>query len=82
MQIAGHLNPITEKGYGRHKHFQFLTANTGNPHLDKQISTVTTLMRAARNKDEFNEMFDRAFAPEYQEKMPLIVDVPASLAST
>jgi hypothetical protein len=70
------LNPVTERGYRKHKHFQFLTANTGNPHLDKQISTVTTLMRIARNKNEFNDMFDRAFAPNYQDKLPLIVPVP------
>jgi hypothetical protein len=73
------LNPVIERGYRRHKHFQFLTANTGNPHLDKQISTVTTLMRTSRSKEEFNNLFDRAFAAHYQEKMPLIVDVPAAL---
>jgi hypothetical protein len=26
-------NPTTERGYRRHKHFQFLTADTGHPHL-------------------------------------------------
>ena len=75
------LNPVTEKGYRKHKHFQFLSSDTGNPHLDKQISTVTTLMRIARDKAEFNSMFERAFSPHYQERMPLIIDVPASVSS-
>lgn len=67
------LNPRTPKGYRAHKHFQFLTADTGNPTLDKQISTVTTLMRIAANKREFEDLFERAFAP--QMRLPLVVDV-------
>jgi hypothetical protein len=67
------LNPRTAKGYRLRKHFQFLTPNTGNVHLDRQISTVTTLMRIARNKQEFEDMFDRAFAPQL--RLPLIVEV-------
>ena len=71
------LNPLTDKGYRKHKHFQFLTEDTGSPHLDKQISTVTTLMRISRDKTEFNDMFGRAFEPHYQQQMPLIVDIPS-----
>jgi hypothetical protein len=71
-------------GQFEYANFQFLTSNTGNPHLDKQISTVTTLMRIAHDKAEFQDMFDWAFSPQYQEKMPLIVDVEPqkSLAAT
>lgn len=67
-------NPRNENGYRAHKHFQFLTEGTGNVHLDRQISTVTTLMRIARSKEEFEEMFDRAF-PGSQPRLPLVVPV-------
>ncbi|HTW43133.1 MAG TPA: P63C domain-containing protein [Solirubrobacteraceae bacterium] len=68
------LNPRTERGYRRHKFFQFLTADTGNPQLDKQISTVTTLMRISRNKTEFEDLFERAFPP-IEPRLPLVIDV-------
>jgi hypothetical protein len=67
------LNPREENGHRRHKHHQFLTADTGHPHLDKQISTVTTLMRIALTRAEFEDMFERAFPPP-QEKLPLVID--------
>jgi len=35
------LNPVTEKGWRRWKNFQFL-AETGNEHVDRQITAVTT----------------------------------------
>lgn len=69
------LNPRTEKGYRKHKHHQYLTADTGNVHLDRQIATVTTLMRIAKDKREFEELFERAFPPP-QPKLPLIIAVP------
>jgi hypothetical protein len=68
------LNPRTERGYRAHKHFQFLTADTGNPQLDRQISTVTTLLRIANSKAEFEDLFDRAFAR--QMRLPLVIEVP------
>ena len=68
------LNPVTEKGYRKHKHFQHLTADTGNVHLDRQISTVTTLLRISANKAEFADLFSRAFPPA-QTKLPLVLDV-------
>jgi hypothetical protein len=68
------LNPRTQKGYRAHKHFQFLTADTGHPQLDRQISTVTTLMRIASDKQEFEDLFERAFAK--QMRLPLVVPVP------
>ncbi|MBV8348859.1 MAG: hypothetical protein JOZ49_15425, partial [Mycolicibacterium sp.] len=68
------LNPRTERGWRRHKHHQYLSADTGNSHLDRQISTVTTLMRIADHKCHFEELFDRAFPPA-QPKLPLIVEL-------
>lgn len=69
------LNPKTDKGNRTKKFHQFLTADTGNIHLDKQISTVTTLMRIARDNADFQDMFERAFPPP-QLRLPLVVDVP------
>jgi len=43
-----------------------------------QISTVTTLMRMARDKGDFEDLFERAFPPT-QPRLPLIVDVPPEL---
>ncbi|SRR6266568_5173439 len=55
------VNPVTEKGWRAHKHHQHLTADTGNVHLDRQITSVTTLMRIATSKEEFDLLFERAF---------------------
>lgn len=67
-------NP-SEKGQRKHKHSQYLTEQTGIPVLDKQISNVTMLMRIAREKKEFADLFDRAYAKYYQNRLPLIIDV-------
>lgn len=75
------LNPITEKGYRKHKHHQYLTADTGIEHLDKQIDTVTTLLRVSQDREEFDRLFARAFGkPEkpVQERLPLIIHVDPS----
>jgi hypothetical protein len=48
---------------------------TGNAHLDRQISTVTTLMRISNSKAEFEELFERAFQPP-QVRLPLVIVVP------
>lgn len=66
-------NPRTDRGHRAHKHHQYLTADTGNPHLDKQIATVTTLMRISASRDEFEVLFERAFPPP-QPRLPYILD--------
>lgn len=67
-------NPRTEQGYRAHKHHQLVTIDTGSKHLDRQISTVTTLMRISKSKAEFERIFERAFPPA-QPRLPLIIDV-------
>lgn len=67
------VNPRNGNGNRSYKHHQFLTADTGNAHLDKQISTITTLMRIARDKQDFRDMFERAYAQ--QPPMPLVIEV-------
>jgi hypothetical protein len=69
-------NPVAETGYRRHKHHQFLTPETGVPHLDKQITVVTTLMKVADNKQAFEELFGKAFGKAVQQRLPLVINVP------
>lgn len=68
------LNPRTDKGYRARKHHQFLTDGTGNNHLDKQIVSTLTLMRAAESKQQFEDLFERVYPPA-QPRLPLYVDV-------
>jgi hypothetical protein len=70
------VNPKNNKGNRPRKHHQHLTTSTGNVHLDKQITSVMTLMRVARNRREFDELFERAFPP-LQQKLPLEIEFSA-----
>ena len=53
------LNPITEKGYRKHKHHQLLTKEIGCPILEKQLLKITTLMSVSDTKEQFEELFNR-----------------------
>lgn len=70
------LNPTDERGQRRHKHHQYLTVDTGVESLDRQIIAVTTLMRAAANRAQFEELFERVFPPKdgRQERLALVID--------
>lgn len=69
-----HRNPPEQNGRRRYKHFQFLTEDTGDVHLDGQILKVTTLMQVATSKDDFKELFARAFPAKGQQmRLPLPV---------
>jgi hypothetical protein len=68
-------NPVVANGRRRRKHHQHLTPSVGHPHLDRQISTVTTLMRISNSKEEFTDLFERAFPPP-QMRLPLRIEVP------
>lgn len=68
------INPSVE-GRRRARHHQFLTPTTGIPHLDKQVSVVTALMRASTNRAMFEELLHRAFpAPGDQLTIPAVVE--------
>jgi len=69
------LNPVTASGYRRHKHFMFLTADTGNIHLDRQITAVTTIMRVSDDRKDFEENFQKAYGRPYQPRLPLVVEI-------
>ena len=61
-------NPPVKPGRRKYKLFQFLTDDIGNPHLEKQLAIVTTLMRISPTWRKFKELFERAFNPSEQEK--------------
>jgi hypothetical protein len=52
-----------EKRRRKHLHHQLLTSGVGHPHLEKQIVSVTTLLRISSDKDEFIRHFAKAFPP-------------------
>ena len=57
-------NPyVHEKKRRKHLHHQLLTPGIGHPHLEKQIVSVTTLLRVSDNWKEFSRHFSRAFPP-------------------
>ena len=62
-------NPKNEKGHRLHRHHQFLTEDIGDPHLERQLIAVTTLMKVSPNWRKFEGMFRRAFpkGPEQAE---------------
>jgi hypothetical protein len=77
------LNPKNDKWQRKHKHFQFLTDEVGEPHIDRQLAAITTLMRISDTLNEFDDHFRKAFAKHYQNKLafqkpePLVIDVEA-----
>ncbi len=71
------LNPVTEAGYRKHKHSRFLT-DTGDTHLDKQVTSTTTIMMLSENKHEFKENFARVHTKMLEQRKPkqLVIRVP------
>lgn len=57
------VDPVTKRR--KKKHYYFLTEDVGNPHVDKQITAVTTLLRATPNGQWafFDTLFKQAFPP-------------------
>lgn len=47
----------------KHLHHQLLTEKIGNPHLEKQIVSVTTLLRISDTWNDFTRHFSKAFPP-------------------
>lgn len=55
------VNPVRASGSRSRTHHQHLTEGTGNVHLDRQITTVTTLLMISRDADHFKELFALRF---------------------
>jgi hypothetical protein len=60
-------NPADETGRRKRKHHRFLTNDIGNPHLEKHLAVVTTLMRISPNWRVFMAHFSRAFPSEVEQ---------------
>lgn len=57
-------NPtMPEKKRRKHFHYQFLTEEIGDPHLQKQIVSVTTLLTVSDDWNEFTRLFCKKFPP-------------------
>lgn len=63
-------NPVTEKGYRKSKHHQWLTDHTGHPKLVQHLDKLIAMMKMFDSWDEFTARLDRAL-PKYQQ-MPLL----------
>lgn len=62
MEELESKNPPSYKGgYRWYQHHRFLTDDIGNPHLEKQVLVVTSLMKAAETWAEFKKLFARNF---------------------
>lgn len=64
-------NPKDEKGRRKKKHYNFLTEDIGNPHLERHIAAVIALMRAAPNWRKFKSFLNRAF-PQQNHQFDLL----------
>jgi hypothetical protein len=73
-------NPTVRPGRRKHKHFQWLTDDIGDPRLRQHLWSVITLMRASDHWDQFYVMAERAL-PRYstQPLLAAIEQVPADV---
>lgn len=59
-------NPVTVKGYRKHKNYNLLTEEVGLHELQEYISNAIFLMRAAPNWRKFKNSLQRALGKPYQ----------------
>jgi hypothetical protein len=57
-------NPKDAKGRRKHKNFQWLTADVGDPRLREHLASVITLMKASSTWKKFYHLLNRAL-PQY-----------------
>lgn len=71
------LNPPVYKGYSRkHRHHQFLTDTIGNPHLEKHMLALVTILRLAETWEQFEQFFAKTFPAPTQ---PLALEIGAEV---
>lgn len=68
------INPVTEKGYRRRRHHQYLTEDIGHPHLREHMTSIITLMRAASSWPGFKRLFSRVF-PAQGDQLELDIEM-------
>lgn len=64
------VTPKDDKGRRKHKFFQRLTEDTGNPRLHEHLVAVITLMKASPNWPTFYRLLQRAL-PKFNRTLPL-----------
>jgi hypothetical protein len=67
-------NPKDEKGRRKYQHHRLLTIDIGNPHLEKQLVAVTTLLKVAPNWPSFKRNFARAFPDNLPQSEMVFMD--------
>lgn len=67
------LNPRTERGYRKRRHFQYLTPDYGTPALREHLSNVIFLVKACHNWGDFKRRLEAA-APKQGDTIPLSLD--------
>lgn len=63
------LNPVIEGGHRATHHHRLLT-DTGNIHLDRQITSTITVMKLSDGKAQFNESFYRIHTKAIVQRKP------------
>lgn len=67
------LNPKNASGSRRAAHHQLLSDTVGHPHLEKQLTAVTTILRVADDWPGFKRMFAKAF-PKKGDQIDMLTD--------
>lgn len=69
------LNPVLDVGHRATQHHRLLT-DTGNIHLDRQITSTTTIMALSDDAKGFDQNFYRVHAKRIPERKPLLLKAP------
>lgn len=64
------VTPKSEAGNRTKKFHQSLSDDVGNPHLEKQLASVTTLMKVSPSWSKFKRLFVRAFGGQEELEFP------------
>lgn len=67
-------NPIVKPGQRKHKHFQWLTNDVGDPRLREHLSSVITLMKVGDTYEQFYSMMNRALPPYSEEPLLALIE--------
>lgn len=61
------LNPPDENWQRKNKNSQFLTEDIGQPHLEKQIAIITSLMTVSDNREQFKRNVEKLYSGTFPE---------------
>lgn len=67
------INPVTESGYRRHNHHQWLTDDVGHVALSQHMHTTIAFMRASTTWEGFLKLMDSAL-PKRNAQLPLLIE--------